>query len=255
MLYAEKGTRLFICDAKTQLTNSKHLRLFTELIPITDLKAVEQSIGIILEQGEGNQSNIAGHFKVFSDILEEYDEEIKNCYTTNKSFEPARPCLENPFLHRPSDASRVNVIGDEFTAEISLLFNACYDTMMKIIVRTFSHHEETNEEISILADVFISFMHDVISPLGELLTTLPAGKSHPRKTAGPCFEFSRDMHLLPHKHAAWIIFLEQLEMLSQFALEFSSDERATDNCKFILITVAEKIKVFAQKIGSKVVVV
>ncbi len=248
LLAAINPSRLFIGNEKSQLTNSKHLRLFKELIPVCNLNAVEQSIEIILEQGEGNNSDIEGHFKVFKDILEEYEAELKSSQENNKAFEPARPCIENPFLHQPSDSSSVNIITDEFTAEVSLLFNASYDLMMKIIVRAFAHHEETNEEIALLADVFISFMHDVISPLGELLTTLPAGKHFPGKTAGPSFEFSRDLHLIPHKNPAWIIFVEEMEMLSAFAAEISIDELSSENCKIILVDVAEKMKGFAGKL-------
>ncbi len=252
LLAAANQSQLFIGNEKSQLTQRKHLHLFKELIPICDLNSVEQSIEIILEQGEGTNSDIEGHFKVFKDILEEYEAEVKAAQEKNILFEPSRPCIENPFLHQPSDSSAVNIITDEFTAEISLLFNACYDLMMKILVRTFAHHEETNEEIALLADVFISFMHDVISPLGELLTSLPAGKHFPEKTAGPSFEFSRDLHLIPHKKPAWIIFNEEMEMLSTFALEISTHERATENSKNILSYVAEKMSGFLVLLNKKI---
>ncbi|MEI7803487.1 MAG: hypothetical protein WCI97_12610, partial [Bacteroidota bacterium] len=71
---------------------------------------------------------------------------------------------------------------------------------------------------------------------------------YPGKTAGPSFEFSRDLHLIPHKHAAWIIFHEQLNALSLFAFEFSKDNRASVNAQSTLAEVAEKIKGFAEKL-------
>ncbi|HAP00637.1 MAG TPA: hypothetical protein DCQ93_01815 [Bacteroidetes bacterium] len=240
--------KLFLCDSSAQLTNSKEVRLFDELFPIVDLATVNESIRIILEQGEGNTSNVKGHFRIFSDILEEYETEIKISQEKNIEFIPARNCIENPFIHQPADASEVNIIEDEFTAEISLLFNSCYDTMMKMIIRAFNHHEETTEEVSLLCDTFISFMHDVITPLGTLLTTLPMGGSYGDKTAGPSFEYPRDMHLLPHKKSAWQIFSEQLELISKFAAEFSNDERAAARAKSVLADVAIKLAGFAEKL-------
>lgn len=247
-LWTQNPDTLFIGGAQSQLTNSKQVRLFEEMIPIVELKSVRDSIKIILEQGEGNTGNLKGHFRIFCDVLAEYEAELKSCEAQGKKFSPAHDCIENPFIHQPADASEVNLIDDEFTSEISLLFNASYDLMMKMIIRTFNHHEETIEEVGLLVDVFISFMHDVMSPLGELLCQLPAGKSYPGKNAGPSFEYPRDMHLLPHKECAWIIFSEQLNLISKFTLEFSNDTRASVAAKETLTSVAQKMSEFSMKL-------
>ena len=60
-------------------------------------------------------------------------------------------------------------------------------------------------------------MADVIGPLGEVLTTLPAGASHPGQTAGPSFRFSRDINSPPHQAAAWALFSERLKELSAYS--------------------------------------
>ena len=52
-----------------------------------------------------------------------------------------------------------------------------------------------------------------------MITTLPAGPSHPGLNAGPGFRFFRMLHTLPHRHAAWLIFMERLAELSRYAAE------------------------------------
>jgi hypothetical protein len=51
----------------------------------------------------------------------------------------------------------------------------------------------------------------VISPLGNLITTLPAGRDYPGKNAGPSFElFYETDFLMPHRTAAWAMLTERL---------------------------------------------
>ena len=60
-------------------------------------------------------------------------------------------------------------------------------------------------------------MMDVISPLGETLTTMPMGESHPGMTEGPSFRFSKDTNNLPHREAAWTLFIERFKELSAYS--------------------------------------
>jgi hypothetical protein len=46
---------------------------------------------------------------------------------------------------------------------------------------------------------------------------MPAGPSHGSATAGPSFEIHRSVALVPHRHAAWLIFHERLVELASFA--------------------------------------
>ena len=51
----------------------------------------------------------------------------------------------------------------------------------------------------------------VIKPLGNLITTLPAGPEYPGRTAGPSFElFYETDFLMPHREAAWAMLTERL---------------------------------------------
>jgi hypothetical protein len=62
-----------------------------------------------------------------------------------------------------------------------------------------------------LADVAVGLMFEVIRPLGEYLTELPAGPEFPGRTAAPTFElFYTSDYFLPHRRSAWILLQERL---------------------------------------------
>ena len=63
-----------------------------------------------------------------------------------------------------------------------------------------------------LADATITLMLGVIKPLGELITTLPAGPEYDGQTACLSFElFYEDDYLMPHREAAWTLLTERLD--------------------------------------------
>jgi CDGSH-type Zn-finger protein/truncated hemoglobin YjbI len=56
-----------------------------------------------------------------------------------------------------------------------------------------------------------------IKPLGDLVTTLPAGPEYPGRTAGPSFElFYESDYVLPHREAAWLLLTERLRQAADF---------------------------------------
>jgi hypothetical protein len=78
--------------------------------------------------------------------------------------------------------------------------------------------DETEEQRSTLADVAVGVMFELISPVGQYLTELPAGPEYPGRTAGPSFElFYTSDYLLPHRRAAWLLLEERLREAASFA--------------------------------------
>ena len=60
-------------------------------------------------------------------------------------------------------------------------------------------------------------MFEVVKPLGDLVTTLPAGPEYPGRTAGPSFElFYESDYVLPHREAAWILLTERIREAAAF---------------------------------------
>jgi len=185
--------------------------------PAVDLKSAIQAIENIVEQGEGARGDVTdAHFGKFSAVLNEYRELLAE----DPSFEPARPVVTNPYSRVPSDvhpSMNVSIIDDPMSTMVCNLFDGCYEVLVQSLARILTHGDETAEEHQILADVAIGMMANVIAPLGDLATRLPAGPSHPGQNAGPSFHMLRDLHTLPHKRAAWLVLRERLRELSGYA--------------------------------------
>ena len=86
-----------------------------------------------------------------------------------------------------------------------------------MLQRFFAHTEETDPQLKALADATIALMFGALKPLGDLVTTLPAGPEYPNRTAGPSFElFYESDYVLPHREAAWILLTERLRQAADF---------------------------------------
>ena len=100
------------------------------------------------------------------------------------------------------------------------LFNVAYEILLAIFERFFAHTDESDAQLRTLADTTVGLMVRVIKPLGDLITTLPAGAEYPGQTAGPSFElFYESDYLLPHRDAAWALMAERLDVAAGFAQE------------------------------------
>ncbi|MGW5108662.1 ferritin-like domain-containing protein [Nocardia sp. NPDC004123] len=204
---AEKyGERwLFVGPRRAQATE-KHFR-WPELVAVTDLASAKRAIDTILEQGEGARGDWRdAHFGQFVKILDEYEQ----CLRENPDFDPVRPVLAAN-VRAPERDIPVPLISDPGTARVTDLFNVGYEILLQIFERFFAHTEETDAQLQTLADATVSLMFGVIRPLGELITTLPAGPDHPGRTVGPSFElFYETDYLMPHREAAWTLLTERL---------------------------------------------
>ena len=61
-------------------------------------------------------------------------------------------------------------------------------------------------------------------PLGDLVTTLPAGQEYPGRTAGPSFElFYESDYVLPHREAAWALLAERMDEAAGLCLQIQDD--------------------------------
>src|SRR5271165_2229734 len=97
------------------------------------------------------------------------------------------------------------------------LFNVSYEILLLMLQRFFAHTEETEPQLKALADATIALMFGAIKPLGDLVTTLPAGPEYPGRTAGPSFElFYESDYVLPHREAAWILLTERVRQAAEF---------------------------------------
>jgi CDGSH-type Zn-finger protein len=187
-----------------------------ELVPVTDLASAQRAIDEILEQGEGPRGHWEdAHFGKFVEILDEFEQARE----ANRGLIPARPVL--PVNVRPCERDvEVPLVSDPVTAKVMDLFNVAYEILLQILERFFAHTDETDTQLKALADATMGLMLRVIKPLGDLITTLPAGPGYPGVNAGPSFElFYESDYLLPHRDAAWALLTERLDVAAAFCQE------------------------------------
>ena len=215
--YGEKW--LFVGPPRAQATQ-QHFR-WPELVAVTDLASAQRAIDEILEQGEGPRGHWeSAHFGQFVAILDEFEQARE----ANRGLVPARPVL--PVNVRPCDRDvEVPLADDPVTAKVMDLFNVAYEILLQIFERFFAHTEETDAQLKALADATMALMFQVIKPLGDLITTLPAGPSYPGVSAGPSFElFYESDYLLPHRDAAWALLTERLDVAAEFCQQIVADQ-------------------------------
>ena len=206
--------QLFIGPPQSQIADAYFS--LPGLLPVIDLESAVAAIEGIVEQGEGaRDANEESHYRRFLAMLTEYDRILGD----DPDFEPGRPVMENPYAIFPNDIvgqGGLNLIEDPLSRDICNLFDGSYQLLMQMLGRVLLHTGESEEQLTLLSDVTVGLMIDVLGPLGTTLTTMPAGASHSGLTAGPSFRLSRDVHSLPHQDPAWALFHERLKELSAY---------------------------------------
>ena len=152
-----------------------------ELVAVTDVASAQRAIDEILEQGEGPRGHWTNaHFGQFVEILDEYTE----LREANPAFDPVRPVV--PVNVRPAERDTdIPLVSDPVTSRVMDLFNVSYEILLLMLQRFFARTEETPAQLKALSDGTIALMFGAIKPLGDLVTTLPAGPEYPGRTAGP----------------------------------------------------------------------
>jgi CDGSH-type Zn-finger protein/truncated hemoglobin YjbI len=202
---------LFVGPPRAQAT--RQYFGWPELIAVTDGASAQRAIDEILQQGEGPRGAWKdAHFGQFVEILDEF-EQLRQA---NRAFDPVRPVVTVNV--RPSERDTgVPLVTDPLTARVMDLFNVCYEILLTIVQRFFAHTGETDAQLKALADASVDLMFGAIRPLGDLVTTLPAGPEYPGLTAGPSFElFYESDYVLPHLQAAWILITERIRQAAAF---------------------------------------
>lgn len=215
---------LFIGPREAQ-ANARFVDLDGELIRVVDRDSACAAIEMIVQQGEApSEAHPEAHFCVFNQIRNEYTGAVERARAEGTVFEPVRPVASNPMTRFYDDTSGGTIIVDLRTHVVADLFNVAYDTMLLMLLRFFSHTEESEGELERLSRATLRLMTSVLRPLGEALTKLPIGDPRfAEKTAGPGFGYNRDVHLLPHKRSAWIFFGERLRDLAVNATRLSTE--------------------------------
>jgi Ferritin-like len=210
-LAARLGERaLFVGPPRAQAT--PEMFRWPDLIAVTNLASAQQAIETIIEQGEGARGDWqAAHYGRFLGIWDEYS----RLAAADPAFQPARPVLA-AFTQQPFDlTAEPPLISDPATRQVARLFALGYEVLLQVLMRFFTHTDETDDQLGLLIEAAFSLMSGVLAPLGDALTQLPAGPDHPGRTVGPAFEMFYLMgNLVPWRDAAWALLSERVAVLA-----------------------------------------
>lgn len=199
---------LFVGSATTQDQDDWTNGL--RLSKVTDRPSALQAIDFIIEDGEGTPEHREhSHYASFRRIREALAAEI----ACHRQFDPARPVINNPLTRAHRDAPGGNIITHPDTLEIAELFNVIYNTMLLMLMQFYTFGNESPEQRAGLQAAIRQTMSSVIRPLGEILTTLPAGNTFLGQNAGPGFEIYDDLSLPTSARIAWTVLVERLSQI------------------------------------------
>jgi hypothetical protein len=189
---------------------------------ITDLASALKGIDQIIEEGEGASGvSDTSHYGRFLALSKQY-KALRAAYPT---FEAARPVVSNPITFFPLGvgpearerlADQHTFVDHPFTRGVVDLFDAVYELLLHLMMRFYGRPDETDAGVAQLgAVIFGPMMTEIIRPLGEVITRLPASAADPASTAGPTFAFYRDTEPLPHAGASRRYFAERMAELAR----------------------------------------
>jgi hypothetical protein len=202
---------LFVGSPRAQAT--PELFGWPQLVPVTGLDSALAAIEEIIEQGEGARGHWQrAHYGRFLSIRTELDTLVQ----ADPTFEPARPVL-GAFLRQPFDiADPRPVITDPRARQVAELAGLAYELTLHVLLRFFTHTDESDEQLQVLVDASLDLMARVLQPLAAELTTLPVGAAHPGRTAGFAFEMYYLLgNMTPHREPAWALLSERAHILAR----------------------------------------
>jgi multidrug transporter EmrE-like cation transporter len=178
----------------------------------------------IIEQGEGARGDWRdAHYGRFLNMWEEYSALRER----DPSFEPARAVVP-AFSRQPFDvtADRI-VITEPLTARVAEVTALSYEVVLHVLLRFFTHTDETEEQLGTLVGAAIDMMASVLRPLAVALTTLPVGPAYPGHTAGFGFEMFYVMtNAVPWRTPAWTVIHERMSLLAAKCAELGAEDAA-----------------------------
>jgi hypothetical protein len=204
---------------------------------VDDLNSALFAIDLIVEQGEGCNAESPkfdrSHYQQFRRLAEALSKEQMTDAETGRKvpWNPSYPALRNPSLQHRDYST--NVVTVPQTRAVMEIFNETYFLMIQLMVQHFGLMPTASLRRSKLMNAGIDVMTGMMRPLGELLMSLPSGKSG--KTAGPSFEIETPIYI-PTPELAMRAIARRFERIAHQARE----------CQVIHSTVYEMFDFYAR---------
>jgi Ferritin-like len=207
----ELGERaLFVGSPRAQAR--PELFRWPQVVAVTDLESALRAVSEIIEQGEGARGHWEdAHYGRFLRIWDEYHA----LRDADPTFEPARPVVA-AFTRQPFDLKDpVTVITNPEAYRVAEVTTIAYEVLLHLLIRFFTHTDETDEQLGLLISTAFDLMGDIIRPLGHALTQLPVGAADDGRNAGFAFEMHYLMgNFVPWRQPAWALLRERMSFLA-----------------------------------------
>lgn len=195
--------------------------------------------GIILSGFTNPESHYVLFWQIYSQLRE-------------IDYTPARNVARTPALRIHEDNKDhkhlVTIVDYPYSRQVMELCNACYETMVQMLILTFSYNEIRSDNRRLLFHTaFFPFMSMVIRPLSELLTLLPVRNPEcwdDKLCTGSPFEFYIDVAFLPNRAAGNIYLQERLDQIAQF-----SSQLLEPPCELVEFMGPESLDYFKEQIA------
>ena len=244
-LSARLGERaLFLGSPRAQAT--PELLRWPQLIAVTGLGSALAAIEEIIEQGEGARGDWrTAHYGRFLAMWEEFHA-LKQ---QDPGFEPALPVLA-AYTHQPFDIqAEMPVVGDPLTRRVAELATVCYELVLHLLTRFYTHTDESDEQLGLLIGTAIELMADVIRPLATTLARLPVGSQYPDRNAGFAFQIHYAMgKALPGREAAWALLHERMAFLAGRC----ADAAARDGAPAAVADAGQRVSAATARLAAQV---
>jgi hypothetical protein len=123
----------------------------------------------------------------------------------------------------------VPVVTDPLAHSVAEVTTVAYELVLHLLLRFFTHTEETDEQLQTLIGSAIDLMAAVIRPLGTALARLPFGPERGDRTAGFAFEMYYQMtNVVPGREASWALLRERMSVLVDRCAAVGVQEGAPD---------------------------
>ncbi len=215
-------------------------RVYDVLIAkITDQDSALAAVRQIRSEGEGGQRKIEGgrsHFEALVDVYIEFSKRTR--LDPAAPFAASRPVVPNPYVE-PQWSLELEVYkrrkkGSEVTNDIAIkamaIFDDSYKLLLRMLIRFFATAGSRDRRLrDIQSVVFFPMMTLVMRPLGDMITSLPAGNDAEASRAGPAFDAGRGVSFVPGGDLALLAYIEELEALKEKTEELAADIKLTDD--------------------------
>ncbi|MDO3626116.1 ferritin-like domain-containing protein [Mucilaginibacter sp. BT774] len=203
-------SKLFIGDPALQV--GPEVCHFNEIVKVTNRETALRAIHTITEQGEGTKTDqLDCHYGLYLEIEREYRNMRIAATEKGLKFEPARKVIENPMpaFYAGQILAGANVIKNDFSSHVSVLFDNIYSLMLRMLQYVFQSGPLPDGLQKNIADGSIQLMTRVLKPLGEALTLLPSGHGNDLK-CGPSFGLYRHVSFPANFRETLYLIIEAL---------------------------------------------